>query len=133
MVIDEFQSGQRVRVVQQMPQRDEVWTHSVEGTVLAYTQAPTGSWFARNRNGKLWLDRLTLQLDDGEEVTLNLDRYSHVELLETTEEAKPKEDEEADAKTPETAPADETESGQTPVTEKASEETPEPAAKDQKE
>lgn len=73
--------GSRVRVVQQMPQATQVWTQPVEGVVVRYLQAPTGSWYARSRDDRLWLDRLELRLDDGELTVLNLDRYSVIEVL----------------------------------------------------
>jgi len=74
--------GQRVAVTQQIPQRRYVWTTRVEGTVIGYEQQQTGAWFAHARGGKLWLDRLTLQKDDGEQVACILDQYSHVEILQ---------------------------------------------------
>ena len=74
-----FEPGTRVTVTQQVPQRDEVWTNKITGTVLRYEQSKTGSWFAHAKDDKLWLDRLTLRLDDGERVTLNLDAYTRIE------------------------------------------------------
>ncbi len=74
-----YQPGTRVRVTQQMPQRDRSWTTTVEGVVTRYQQAKTGSWFAHAKDDQLWLDRLELRLDDGELVILNLDRYTVVE------------------------------------------------------
>ncbi len=71
--------GTRVRVTQQLPQTHTVWTTAIEGTILRYRQAKTGSWFAHAKEDKLWLDRLELRKDDGELVTLNLDRYSVIE------------------------------------------------------
>jgi len=71
--------GTRVRVTQQMPQTHTVWSTTVEGTVVRWRQARTGSWFAHAKDDKLWLDRLELRRDDGELVTLNLDHYSLVE------------------------------------------------------
>ncbi len=76
---DAFAPGTRVRVTQQLPQTHTVWTTTVEGTVCRYRQAKTGSWFAHAKADKLWLDRLELKKDDGELVTLNLDRYSVIE------------------------------------------------------
>jgi len=74
-----LQAGVRVRVTQQMPQVEKVWTTSVEGTILRWRQAKTGSWFAHSRGDRLWLDRLELKRDDGELMVLNLDRYSVIE------------------------------------------------------
>lgn len=71
--------GKRVRVTQQLAQRDRVWTNTVEGVVTRYQQAKTGSWFAHAKDDQLWLDRLELRKDDGELVTLNLDQYTVIE------------------------------------------------------
>jgi hypothetical protein len=80
-----YQPGQRVRVTQQVPHLgngDPTFaTKPVEGVVIKYTQAKTGSWFAHSKDHKLWLDRLELRRDDGELVVINLDRYSAVEML----------------------------------------------------
>jgi hypothetical protein len=72
--------GARVTVTQQIPHRDRVWTNKVSGTIMEYTQKPTGSWFAHSKDDRLWLDRLKIKRDDGELLTLNLDDYSHVEV-----------------------------------------------------
>ena len=50
-------------------------------TVVEYEQKQTGSWYAHSKNDKLWLDRLLIRKADGELTTLNLDDYSHVEIL----------------------------------------------------
>lgn len=76
---DICQPGRRVRVTQQLPQRDQVWTNSIEGVVTRYQQAKTGSWFAHSKDDKLWLDRLELRKDDGELSILNLDQFSVIE------------------------------------------------------
>lgn len=73
--------GTRVRVTQQLPQRTETWSNTVEGDIIRYRQAKTGSWFAHARDDTLWLDRLEVRLDDGEIVVLNLDQYSRIEKL----------------------------------------------------
>lgn len=74
-----YQPGTRVRVTQQLPQRDRTWTQSTEGVITRYQQSKTGSWFAHAKDDKLWLDRLELRLDDGELTILNLDQYTVVE------------------------------------------------------
>ncbi len=73
--------GIRVRVRQQINGRDSVWTTSVEGAVVRCFAKRTGSWFAHGRDGKLWLDRLLLRKDDGEETMLSLDSDSVVTVL----------------------------------------------------
>jgi len=74
--------GTRVRVTQQTPLRDRTWTNAVEGLIQRSRQAKTGSWFAHAKDDQLWLDRLEIQLDDGEIAVLNLDQYSVVEVIE---------------------------------------------------
>lgn len=73
--------GARVRVIQQIAARDYTWTSEIRGTVMEYEQRPTGSWYAHSKNDKLWLDRLLLRKEDGELTTLNLDEFSHIEVL----------------------------------------------------
>lgn len=75
----DFEIGQRVRIVQQLPRLSGTGTIAVEGVVTAFGQSKTGSWFAHSKDKKLWLDRVELQKDDGEIVVCNLDQYTHVE------------------------------------------------------
>ncbi len=76
--------GAVVRVTQQIAARDHTWTTDVRGTVVEFSQEQTGSWFAHSKNDRLWLDRLTLRKVDGELITLNLDEYSQVEVVDAT-------------------------------------------------
>ena len=76
------QVGAVVEVLQQIPQRDDVWSTHAKGTVVKIEQDKTGSWFAHAKDDKLWLDRLTLKTEDGEFVDLVLDQYSHVTVLQ---------------------------------------------------
>ena len=64
-----------------MAKRDETWLNTVEGEVVQYRQAKTGSWFAHSKDDRLWLDRLELRMDDGERTILNLDQYSRIEAV----------------------------------------------------
>ena len=73
--------GVMVKVTQQTPHRDRTWVNEVQGTVIEFSQKPTGSWYAHSKNDKLWLDRLKLKLADGELMDLNLDEFSSVEIL----------------------------------------------------
>lgn len=77
----ELRPGVRVKVTQQIAGRDYSWPTDVTGTIVAFEQKQTGSWFAHSRGDKLWLDRLTLRKADGELTTLNLDDYTHIEIL----------------------------------------------------
>jgi len=80
-----YQAGQRVKVTQQVPHLgngDATFaTNPVEGVIVGYSQAKTGSWYAHSKDHKLWLDRLEVRRDDGELVVINLDQYSNVELV----------------------------------------------------
>ncbi len=79
--LDALAPGTRVRVTQQLPQTHTVWRTAVEGIIVRYRQAQTGSWFAHAKDDRLWLDRLELKKDDGELVSLNLDQYSVIETV----------------------------------------------------
>ncbi|MBL8764745.1 MAG: hypothetical protein JNM07_10800 [Phycisphaerae bacterium] len=76
-----YSPGQRVRVTQQMPRLSGSLQISVEGVIVRYEQSKTGSWFAHSKDDRLWLDRLHLRKDDGEQIVLNLDRLSRVDVL----------------------------------------------------
>lgn len=76
--------GAVVEVTQQIPHRDRVWTNRVKGVVVSYQQKQTGSWFAHSKDDKLWLDRLVLKKEDGEITTLNLDDYTHLQVIPPT-------------------------------------------------
>jgi len=79
--MDEYVPGQRVVLTHQIPQRDQVWTTKIAGTVQRYEQRKTGSWYCHAKDDRLWLDRLTLKKDDGEIVVCNLDNYTHVQVV----------------------------------------------------
>jgi hypothetical protein len=77
----QLRPGVRVKVTQQIAARDYTLASEIRGTILDYEQKTTGSWFAHSKGDKLWLDRLRLRKEDGELTTLNLDDYSHIEIL----------------------------------------------------
>jgi hypothetical protein len=79
--LSRYTPGMRVRVTQQNPRLTGDLVTTVEGTIVRFGQQKTGSWFAHAKDGKLWLDRLELKKDDGELAVINLDQYSHVEIL----------------------------------------------------
>ena len=77
-----FDPGTRVRVTHQISNsHDATWTNTIEGVVRRYRQSKTGSWFAHAKDDRLWLDRLELERDNGELVTLNLDQFTLIEEL----------------------------------------------------
>ena len=63
-----YSKGQRVKVTQQVPRQTGVMATTIEGEVVAFTQAKTGSWYAHSKDHKLWMDRLTVRKADGEMV-----------------------------------------------------------------
>jgi hypothetical protein len=76
--------GQRVRVTQKVPRQKfggGTMSTKVEGTVVRLKEEKTGSWFAHGKDDKLWLSRLELRGDDGEEIVLNIDQYSEIEVI----------------------------------------------------
>ena len=73
--------GAQVNVTQQIAGRNYTWTQEISGIVQSFAQKQTGSWFAHSKDDKLWLDRLVLRKEDGEITTLNLDDYTHIEII----------------------------------------------------
>ena len=78
--------GTRVRVIQQIPQTDRVWTTVLEGTVVSFRQTQTGAWFAHAKGHKFWLDRLEVRTDDGEIIDCILDTYTRIEVVEPADD-----------------------------------------------
>lgn len=76
-----LEAGDRVRVTQHIATRDGDWITHAEGRVVSREARPTGSWHAHGKNGKLWLERLRIEKDDGELVDLILDDRSEITLL----------------------------------------------------
>lgn len=82
LAMSKCRPGDRVRVTQQLPHRDQPWSTPIEGVITRFRQAKTGSWFAHAKDDQLWLDRLELRLDDGEITVLSLDRYSVIDVVD---------------------------------------------------
>lgn len=80
--LEALRPGARVKITQQIAARHYSWNTEILGTVVSYEQKPTGSWYAHSRDDKLWLDRLTIRKADGELTTLNLDEYTHIEIVD---------------------------------------------------
>jgi hypothetical protein len=77
-----YQPGTVVRITQQIPRRTDTVTTTVTGKVVRQERQYSGSWFARNKSGRVWLDRLVVQKEDGEISILNLDGYTVVEVVQ---------------------------------------------------
>jgi hypothetical protein len=80
--VERLTPGTRVLVIQQIPRQRGTITQEVRGTIVALAQRPTGSWYAHSRGDRLWLDRLVLQREDGEILTLSLDDHTRIEVLD---------------------------------------------------
>lgn len=81
-VASDYQKGAVVEVIQQIPHGKDHYTTQVRGSVVKFEQKKTGSWFAHAKDDRLWLDRLTLRKDDGEIIVVNLDKYTHVTVVD---------------------------------------------------
>jgi hypothetical protein len=77
-----YAPGTQVRVTQQIPRRVDTYTTRVTGTVVKQDRQNSGSWYARNKSDRVWLDRLMIRKSDGEITILNLDEYTLVEILQ---------------------------------------------------
>ena len=78
---EQLKPGVRVRVVQQIRDRDKWLSTTIEGEVVSFRRRPTGASFAHAKRRRLWLDRLTVRKADGEESELVIDEHSLIELL----------------------------------------------------
>jgi hypothetical protein len=81
--VNRFAPGQRVAVTQQVQHRR--WSARVEGVVVSHELKKTGSWFAHSKDDRLWLDRLTIRKDDGELYVCNLDPYTRIEPVASSD------------------------------------------------
>ncbi len=77
-----YQPGTMVRITQQIPRRTDTVTACITGRVIRQERQYSGSWYARNKRDRVWLDRLIMLKSDGEITILNLDEYTVVEILE---------------------------------------------------
>ncbi len=73
--------GDRIRVTQRIVTHAQTWLNEAEGEVLACGPETTGSWFATGKHDKLWLVRIRLRKDDGEETALIVDENTSIERL----------------------------------------------------
>ncbi|HNQ24621.1 MAG TPA: hypothetical protein PKK06_16175 [Phycisphaerae bacterium] len=76
---ERYPPGSRVRVVQSFSAGAESVAARAEGTVEAWEESPTGSWYAHGKQHKLWLTRLRLRKADGELALLVIDDRTRVE------------------------------------------------------
>jgi len=77
-----FPPGTPVSVTETTILRDKPIETQVIGVVEAWEDLPTGSWFARGKNDRLWLKRLRLRKADGETTLLVIDDGTSIAMLE---------------------------------------------------
>lgn len=78
---EQLSPGQRVRVSQRTERREGDWVRDIVGTVVSVASEQTGSWCAHGKDHKLWLRRIRLQRDDGEQTTIVVDQHIVLEQL----------------------------------------------------
>lgn len=72
--------GTMVRVEQRIMHGTAEYSTTVEGEVISHDLEPTGSWYTRGHQNKLWLTRLRIKKSDGEITALNLDSNATVTI-----------------------------------------------------
>lgn len=76
-----FPAGTPVCVTLTNVRRGHAMHCEVIGTVEAWEDLPTGSWYAHGKDDKLWLKRLRLRKADGEVTLLVIDDGTAVARL----------------------------------------------------
>lgn len=77
----ELKPGQRVKLYQEIDRREGNWRNEVVGTVVETFAQKTGSWNAHGKDDRLWLNRIRIRKDDGEESIISVDQYTRCEIL----------------------------------------------------
>ena len=77
-----FPPGTPVCVTEITQRRDDPIETRIIGVVQSWEEMPTGSWFARGKDDKLWLKRLRLRKADGEITLLVIDDGMTIARLE---------------------------------------------------
>ena len=77
-----FPVGTPVCITEEIRRRDRATQTRTCGTVEAWEELPTGSWFAQGKDDRLWLRRLKLRKVDGEMSLLIVDDSTSIAKLE---------------------------------------------------
>jgi hypothetical protein len=78
----QFPPGTPVCVCQTVELHGEDRLTEVVGVIEAWEDSPTGSWFARSKDGRLSLRRIRLRKADGETTLLVVDRKTTIARIE---------------------------------------------------
>lgn len=79
---DAFPPGTPVCITETTFLRNKPVEMRTIGVVQAWEDMPTGSWFVRGKDDKLWLKRLRLRKADGEITLLVIDDRTAIAKLE---------------------------------------------------
>lgn len=79
LTLDDLKPGLRVTVRHKIDRREGDWWTEVTGTIASVELQKTGSWYAHSKDNRLWLQRIRLVRDDGEETVLVCDQWTTVE------------------------------------------------------
>lgn len=82
MQISDFPPGTPVRIRQTVDFYCDSVTKETVGVVESWEDQPTGSWHAHGKDNKLWLTRLKLRKEDGEQTLLIMDQHTTIAKLE---------------------------------------------------
>lgn len=85
MTVDQLKPGQQVRISQEIDRREGAWKSQVVGTVVSAAPEQSGSWHARGKGQKLWLYRVRLQRENGEQTTVVVDQNTTIEAITADE------------------------------------------------
>ncbi len=83
-----FPVGTPVCITTKTWRRDRATEARTCGTVEAWEELPTGSWYAHGKDDRLWLRRLKLRKVDGEISLLVVDDGTSIAKLEQAQQHK---------------------------------------------
>lgn len=76
---EKLQPGDRVRITQRVKVGMKTWSTHVTGTVERAERRRNGLHVKRNSDDKVYSDLLVLRKDGGDETTVVLDEFTHIE------------------------------------------------------